>query len=330
MKILSGEEYNALVSIDDCIAAVEEAFRQHGEGTLHAGLLSTHVHGGAFHIKTSTYGRSCPDGTPTFSRPVRRSPIGADGKSADRPIEDRRSVRATYFAAKLNANFPGNAPLPTIQGVLVLFDATNGVPLAVIDSIEVTKQRTAAASAVAAKYLARRGSRTLTIYGCGQQAAAQLAAIRSVLPIERVNVIDADRSRAEAFAKEHDAHVGAEPADVIVTCTTSRTAFLRDAAPGTFIAAVGADNPEKSEIDPELMGRAVVVADVLDQCAAIGDLRAAIAAGTMTRDGVRAELGAIVAARAEGRRNDAEIIIFDSTGAGFQDAAAAVMAYERA
>jgi alanine dehydrogenase len=289
---LTGDQYNALVSMDDCIAAVEEAFRQHGEGTLGAGILSAHSERGAFHIKTS--------------------------------------IDARYFAAKLNANFPGNAPLPTIQGLVVLFDAMNGVPLAVMDSIEITKQRTAAASAVAAKYLARDGSRTLTIYGCGQQGAAQLAAIRRVLPIERVHVVDADPERAAAFARQHDAEVGEAPADVIVTCTTSRKPFLRDIARGTFVAAVGADNPEKSEIAPEAMRDAVVVADVLEQCATIGDLRAAIAAGVMTRDDVRAELGAIVAGRAAGRRSDDEIIIFDSTGAGFQDAAVAAIAYERA
>jgi ornithine cyclodeaminase/alanine dehydrogenase-like protein (mu-crystallin family) len=290
--ILSGDDYNALVSMDDCIAAVEEAFRQHFEGRLSAGILSAHAERGAFHIKTS--------------------------------------LNARYFAAKLNANFPGNAPLPTIQGLLILFDASNGTPLAVMDSIELTKQRTAAASAVAAKYLARRDSRSVMIYGCGAQASAQLAAMKRVLRIERVNAVDVDAARAAAFAKRHDARIGIATADVVITCTTSKKPFLRDLEPGTFVAAVGADNPEKSEIDPEAMRNAVVVADVLEQCAAIGDLRSAIAAGAMSRDDVRAELGAIIAGRAAGRRGDDEIIIFDSTGAGFQDAAAAAIAYERA
>ncbi len=129
---------------------------------------------------------------------------------------------------------------------------------------------------------------------------------------------------------DHGAEVGETPADVVVTCTTSKRPFLRAANRGAFIAAVGADNPEKSEIDPQLMRNAVVVADVLEQCVTIGDLRTAIAAGAMSRDDVRAELGAIVAGRAQGRRNADEIVIFDSTGAGFQDAAAAAIAYERA
>ncbi len=291
--LLTGDDYQALVSMDDCIAAVEEAFRQYAEGKLAAGILSTHAERGAFHIKTSTYGRS--------------------------------------FAAKLNANFPGNAPLPTIQGLLLLFDADSGVPLAVMDSIEVTKQRTAAASAVAAKYLARPDSRTAMVYGCGGQAAAQLAAIRRVLPIERVHVTDVDATRAAAFAQSMNAEVEIDThADVVITCTTSKQPFLRDLAPGTFVAAVGADNPEKSEIHPEAMRASVVVADVLEQCATIGDLRTAIAAGAMTRADVRAELGAIVAGRVTGRRNENETIVFDSTGAGFQDAAAAAIAYTRA
>lgn len=292
MITLTGDDYNALVSIDDAIAAVEESFRQYARGGLHAGILSTHVERGAFHVKASTYGR--------------------------------------YFATKLNANFPGNAPLPTIQGRLMLFDATNGVPLALLDSIELTKQRTAAASAVAAKHLARADSRTLMIYGCGQQAEAHLTALRRVLPFERVHVTDVDPARAAAFAERHGAEVGEVAADVIVTCTTSKKPFLRNISRGTFVAAVGADNPEKAEIGPAAMRDAVVIADVLEQCATIGDLRVAIAAGLMTRNDVRAELGAIIDGQATGRRGDDEIIIFDSTGAGFQDAAVAVLAYERA
>jgi len=301
--LLTGADVLALVSMDDCIGAVEQAFREFAEGRLHAGLLSTHAERGAFHIKTSTFGR--------------------------------------YFAAKLNANFPANPAahgLPTIQGVIMLADAATGVPLAILDSIEVTVLRTAAATAVAAKYLARRDSRTATIVGCGRQGVAQLAALVRVLPIERVSAIDSDAGRATAYAAAMTARLGVEvraadaiaPADVLVTCTPASRPFVRELARGSFVAAVGADNPQKCEIAPEAMRDAVVIADVLDQCATIGDLRAAIAAGAMTREDVRAELGAIIAGRAIGRRSEDETIIFDSTGAGFQDAAAASLAYERA
>ncbi len=301
--LLTGDDYLSLVTMDDCIAAVEQAFREHGEGSVHAGILSEHLERGAVHIKTATFGR--------------------------------------YFAAKVNANFPGNPAangLPSIQGVIVLVDATNGFPVTIIDSMAVTMQRTAAATAVAAKYLARRDSRTATVVGCGRQGVAQLTALTRVLPIARVAAVDADASRAHAYAKEMSGRLGIdvhaataiEACDVLITCTPSKRAFVRELVPGTFVAAVGADNPEKSEIDPQAMRASVVVADVLEQCATIGDLRVAIAAGVMSREDVRAELGAIVAGGAVGRRSDDETIIFDSTGAGFQDAAAAAIAYERA
>ncbi|PYQ68410.1 MAG: hypothetical protein DMF54_00680 [Acidobacteria bacterium] len=94
----------------------------------------------------------------------------------------------SYFAAKTNANFPANRErlgLPTIQGIVLLFDAESGVPLAVLDSIEITIRRTGAATAAAAKKLARSDSSTVTICGCGEQGRVQLEAIAGVLPIER-------------------------------------------------------------------------------------------------------------------------------------------------
>src|SRR5262249_57156627 len=116
-----------------------------------------------------------------------------------------------------------------------------------------------------------------------------------------------------------------------VTCTPSNRWFLDRTyvMPGAFIAAVGADNPEKQEIEPELLAEHVVIADVLDQCAAIGDLHHAIDAGVMKRDDVRAELAAVIAGSKPGRLSDDEVIIFDSTGTALQDVAAAALVYER-
>jgi ornithine cyclodeaminase/alanine dehydrogenase-like protein (mu-crystallin family) len=235
---------------------------------------------------------------------------------------------------KVNSNFPGNPArgLPTIQGAVLLYDAGDGRLLAIMDSGEITSGRTAAASAVAARYLARRSSRTAGICGCGAQGRAQLAAIARVLPIERAWAWDVDATRAARFAAEAGKALRIEiqatqeirPADVIVTATTSVTPFLRHVAHGTFVAAVGADSPHKSEIHPELMARAKVVTDLTSQAAAMGDLHHAAGAAAY------AELGEIVAGRKAGRVDDAEIIVFDSTGVAIQDATAAACAYERA
>ena len=289
--LLTGSDVASLLTLDDCIAAVEEAFRAHGEGRLHPpGLLSAHEERGAIHIKTAS----------------------VNGR----------------FGAKANANFPGQTP--SIQGVMLLFDADNGRVLALMDSIELTVLRTGAATAVAAKYLAPKQSRTAMVYGAGRQGRVQLEAITRVLPIERAFVHDVDEKRANAYALDMSKKLGIEvtraqqAADVVITCTPSKEAFLKE--PARFIAAVGADNPSKSEIAPSLMREMTVVTDITDQCAEIGDLRAAIAAKVMTRDDVYAELGEIVA----GRAHEGEQFLFDSTGCGFQDTAAASIVYDRA
>lgn len=311
--ILSRRDVLDLLSLPECIDAVERAFRLHADGrTLGPGVLAVHAEDGGFHIK-------------------------AAGLVGDR----------SYFAAKTNANFPDNPRrhgLPTIQGTVVLADASNGVPLAVMDSSSVTALRTGAATAVAAKFLARRDARTATIVGCGVQGEIQLAAIAAVLPLQRVRLIDTDQARAEALAARAEASFGfrvevgknlrdaLRDSDVCVTCTPARRAFLTasDVAPGTFIAAVGADNQGKQELEPALVASATLVVDVLEQCAEIGELQHALAAGLMTREQVHAELADVVVGRRPGRTRDDEITIFDSSGTALQDVAAAVAVYEKA
>ena len=256
------------------------------------------------------------------------------------------SLGRDYVAVTINGNFPGNPAelrLPTIQGAIVLCDGSNGVVLAILDSIEVTLRRTAAASALAAKLLARPDSRTLLICGCGEQGRAHVEALREVLPIQRCLLWDRDHALARNLVAELTDDVGMDAiaiedltaaalsADVIACCTTAREPFLELALvrPGTFIAAVGADNPGKSEIAPPLMAAATVVTDSLAQCASMGDLHHAIAAGTMSETDVHAELGHVLVGEKAGRSSPEEIVIFDSTGTGLQDVAAAAAIYER-
>jgi ornithine cyclodeaminase/alanine dehydrogenase-like protein (mu-crystallin family) len=264
--------------------------------------------------------------------PVARGGFHAKGASI--------SLDRNYVAVKVNGNFPGNPfemGLPTIQGAILLSDESNGHLLAILDSIEVTLRRTAAASALAARLLARPDSRSVLICGCGEQGRAHVAALREILPIGRCLLWDRDYRAAEALAAEVDAVAvrdltqAAGSADVIACCTTSREPFL-DAdmvAPGTFIAAVGTDSPDKSEIAPALMANATVVTDVTAQCAEMGDLHHAIEAGATTAADVHAELGELLVGAKAGRTSPDEIIVFDSTGTGLQDVAAAAAIYER-
>jgi ornithine cyclodeaminase/alanine dehydrogenase-like protein (mu-crystallin family) len=254
------------------------------------------------------------------------------------------SLQRSYFAAKVNGNFSGNVGMPAIQGVVYLADGSNGEPLAVMDSIEITILRTGAATAVAARHLARVDARVATVCGCGHQGFVQVRALARVLPLERIFAWDIDPARARRFAADVSAGLGiaveavGDPraavshSDACVTCTPSREPFLRagDLRPGTFVAAVGADSPDKQELEPAILASAKVVVDVLDQCAAIGELHHALEAGLMTRGQVHAELGEVVAGRKPGRTSAEEIIVFDSTGTALQDAAAAAVVYEKA
>lgn len=252
-----------------------------------------------------------------------------------------------WVALKFNLNLPGNAKargLPTIQGALILGDGTTGRVLALIDSIELTLRRTAAATALAAQHLARPESRTLALCGCGAQAQPQLEALLDRFALGTVWLWDRDGERARALRDAWPARAGLElrlaatleeataQSDLVVTCTTATTAFLQPAhvRAGTFVAAVGADSPAKSEIAPALLSRARLVTDSLSQCLEMGDLHHAVAAGAMTPADVHAELADLVLGRRPGRSSADEICIFDSTGVAVQDVAAAASVYRRA
>jgi alanine dehydrogenase len=299
--------------MDECIDAVEQAFSLAAQGKMLApGVLGIPSTDGGFHIK-------------------------AAGLDLDR----------LYFAAKVNANFPRNSVergLPTIQGVIILCDGISGTPLAVMDSIEITASRTAAATAVAARHLARKQAGVVTVCGCGNQGRRQLLALSRVLNVGRVNAFDTDVGRAKEFSEgmAHELSVDVRvttdlsaafrESDVIVTCTPSLTPFVRraDVRAGTFIAAVGADSHDKQELHADVFPGSKVVVDHLEQCATIGDLHHALAAGVFKRDDVHSDLGAVVAGARAGRTADDEITIFDNTGTAIQDVAAAAVVFRKA
>jgi alanine dehydrogenase len=313
VRILNEVDVRQLLDMDACIVAVEDAFRARGEGKpATSSVAALGLDGGVLHAKLG-----------------------------------RLDGRSRYAVAKINANFPGNLQangLPTIQGLVVLFDASRGKVLAVLDSASLTALRTAAASAVAAKHLALTDASTACFIGCGVQASAHIDALLRVRPIQRALLCDPDQGAADRLAVEvrqrfgilaevwRNSRAAAAESRIIVTTTPSRRPILTtaDIAPGSFIAAVGADSEAKNEIDPDLMRAAAVIVDDLDQCSRFGDLHHALLAGTMELGDVRGSLDQLVSGRAPGRANDREIVIFDSTGVAIEDVAAAALAYERA
>jgi len=311
--LFNRSEVQEFLSLAECIDAVEKVFHRQGEGKIpRSGILGVRTQSGGLHVKTA-----CLSGA------------------------------KKYIVAKLNTNFPQNYARfgkPTIQGVIVLYDADHGRLLAVLDSMEITIKRTAAATAVAAKYLARQNSSVATICGCGEQARAQLRALGLILSLQKVYAFDIDSSASLRLAAQLSRELPIDieairslsgairSSDVVVTCTPATEFFVHkeDVAPGTFIAAVGADDSHKNEIDPALLASAKVVADSLQQVCSIGDTHHAIAQCLMRKEDVYAELSEVVAGKKGGRINEADIIVFDSTGIAVEDAAAATVVYEKA
>jgi ornithine cyclodeaminase/alanine dehydrogenase-like protein (mu-crystallin family) len=309
--VLARSDVETLLDLDTCISAVDSAFRRHAEGAaLGPGVLGVPADGGGFHVKAAGL----------------------------------RMARV-WFAAKTNANFPGNARrgLPSIQGVVALYDGVDGRLLALVDSMSITRLRTAAATAVAARHLARRDAAVVTLVGCGAQGATQVEALARVLPLRRVHAVDSDPLRAATTAAALAASLGVEAtaagdlsvvraSDVCVTCTPARRWIVgRDhVRPGTFVAGVGADSEDKQELEPALLAGATVVADLLQQCLAIGELHHAVAAGVLRPSDVHAELADLVTGARPGRTRADEVTVFDSTGTALQDVAATAAVYERA
>jgi len=248
------------------------------------------------------------------------------------------------FASVKNVNVhPGNSGLPTVMGTLTLFDPDTGFPVAIMDATELTAIRTAAAAAVATRYLARRDSETIAIIGAGGQSHAQLEGLMLTLPgVRRILVCDADAARAqrlaERSARTYGVEVGvasarqaASEADVLTTITPVRRPIVeRDfVRPGTHINAIGADAPGKQELAPGILKDAKVVIDEYEQASHGGEINVAVSSGLIGRGDIYADIGELVAGKKPGRQSADEITVFDSTGLAIQDLACAALVYRK-
>jgi alanine dehydrogenase len=226
--------------------------------------------------------------------------------------------------------------LPTIMALLVLNDPATGFPVAVVDGLAITKIRTAAAAAVAAKALGRRASRVVGLVGCGAQAESQILALREVLPIRVVNVWGYGRGEAQRFCRRASRHLPGvrlvptpsikacvREVDIVVTVTPSRRPLVqrRWLKIGVHINAIGADAPGKQELDPRILREGVVIVDDRDQAIHGGELNVPVARGQFHPRQIRATLGEVLVGRRPGRRRASELTVFDSTGLAVHDIA---------
>jgi alanine dehydrogenase len=255
------------------------------------------------------------------------------------PAGDFRAMPALgagHALLKWVTSFPGNPAqgLPTVTGLVLLSDATNGMLKAVLDAGAVTALRTGAAAVLAAETLGRLDAATAAVIGAGVngQAAARTFVARG----RRVALWDVDRVRAEDVAAQIGADVASSredalAADLLVTVTPGREIVLEEGSlrPGQHASLMGADGPGKAEIAVAELARARVFCDDWEQASHNGDLVHAVDAGVLHRRGVT-QLGEVLAGTAQGRTSNDDITVFDSTGLAIQDLAIALAALERA
>jgi ornithine cyclodeaminase/alanine dehydrogenase len=235
--------------------------------------------------------------------------------------------------------------LPTIQATYLLTDPEIGTPLALMEAAFLTAIRTGAASAVAARYMARPDSRTLACFGAGVQARYQLLCLREILPLARVRVVGRDPARAAAFVRRMrdelglpveittDRRAAVRGADVVSCATTATRPVFdgRDLGPGAHVDAVGNFRPATREVDTVTIRKSRVVVDTYDGAwEEAGDVLIPIKAGAITRRHVRAELAEVVTGKRPGRTSADEITLFKSVGFAPEDAITARLAYDRA
>ena len=307
IPIIEEAALRAVVTPALAVQVIRDAFRADGEGRAHVpAVINLDVPSarGEFHIKTAH-------------------------------IDD-----VPYIAVKVASGFYDNPArgLPSGSGLMALFDATTGLPAALLlDNGFLTDIRTGAAGAVAADLLARRAIGTVGVIGSGVQARWQVRCLREVRSVSRVVAWSPNRANVARFCSDmHAEGLAAEPADdvrdicaaadILIATTPSRAPLVRAGwlRPGMHVTAVGSDTPGKQELDADCLRRAdLVIVDRRSQCAAFGEL--AHAPDVV----VHGQLGEVAVGKKPGRTAESQITIADLTGVGFQDTAIAAAAYLR-
>lgn len=309
--IITQDEIKQALDLNDYINIIEQTHASHAKGQVYTpNLLHADVSQGEFHVKTG---------------------------GLIYPNEE-------YYGVKINGGFFNNTQnyqLPNILGIIYICDAKNGYPLAVMDSMIISKLRTGAASAVAAKYLAPQQPIQLGVFGYGSQAEMQTKAISKVRHLKHIRISGRNMEKAAAFSTKlqkefgipvtcHSLEETACSSNLIITTTAARSYYLKKEwiNPGTFIAAVGADSPGKQELQPELVASATIVADIKSQVCHVGESQHALKQGLITPQNIYAELGEIVTGqKALPSIND--ITIYDSTGTALQDISIGIAIYKK-
>lgn len=302
-----------VLSYPSAIAAVEEAFRDLGSGQAVMPVRLT--------IRVEPH-----EGTSSFM-------------PAYLPGKDQLGVKIVSAFRKNKESFG----LPTVIGSILLLDARSGSPMAIVDGTSVTAIRTAAASAVATKYMARKDAATLGIFGAGVQGEAHILAVKEVRRLTEVLVTSRDATKCDAFCKGMSEKTGLKvkaagprevaASDMVVTATTSKTPVLECdwVKDGAHVNGIGSHAPAVRELDEKLVAKARIVVDSMEaNMKESGDFLIPMAEGKFAKERIYGELGDVVLGRKKGRESPKEVTLFKSVGLAIEDVSAASAAFDRA
>jgi len=313
IRVLSGDDIRRLVTMADAIGLMRDAFAE----------LST--------------------GSAIVPQRINVEMNAENSRALIMPAYSRIAKKYSIKAVTLSGNNPSKN-LPFIHGLLLLFDADVGAPLAMLDAEYVTALRTGAASGLATNLLARRDVKTAMVFGAGTQARTQIAGIAAVRKLDHVLVYSTDRRGTERFCAEMTDDLGLQvlpsdspsrvsEADIVCTATTSQVPVFDDQRimPGVHLNGIGSYKASMQEIPSPTIRRAKVIVD--SKAAALkeaGDIVIPLDEGEITSDHIYAELGEIVLGRKPGRTDDQEVTIFKSVGNAIQDLTVAAHALRMA
>ncbi len=310
--LLRKSDIKDLVSMDDIIRAVENAFKEYALGRV--------------------------------QMPPKDYLLFKEGDLRIMPSYIKNLKIAGVKCVNVHPKNPRRYSLPTVMAMIELVDPEDGFPIAVMDGTWITNMRTGAAGAVSVKYLARADSRKLGIIGAGEQAYTQLMAINNIMDLDEVLVYCRTPSSREKFAREtsakYDVNVKAASSpkgavkgmDILVTVTPSTKPIIKYEwiSPGMHICAIGADAPRKQELDPLILLKGRVFVDCWEQASHSGEINVPLSEGIISKDDIEGTLGEIIIGKIPARKSDDDITIFDSTGLSIQDIATASIIYRRA
>lgn len=269
--------------------------------------------------------------------------------AADMDIKSGTLDKMGVYGLKLVSWF-GNNPskgLPSLSGIVMLFDSSTGLPIGTISAEHMTGMRTGAAGAIGAKYLARNNSEVMLMVGSGHQASYQIRAMQTVIKgLKKVFVYDPiNFESAKGFISKfeykldsieyipvQDLETSVANSDIIVTATPSKKPLIMKewVKAGTHFSCMGSDMSGKQEIDENILKSAKLFTDDILQSVSVGEFEVGINNGTITKEDIICEIGDVLNGEYDGRTSDNDITVFDSTGIGLQDIAAGYIAIQKA